>query len=52
MAWLSANWGLVASLLLGVSEALSLIPGLKANGILDMLIKGLKALGAQQPPAA
>lgn len=39
---------LILSVLLGVSEALALIPSLKANGILDGVIKALKALGAKK----
>lgn len=35
---------LILSVALGVSEALALIPAIKANGIVDGLIKVLKAL--------
>lgn len=35
---------LILSVALGVSEALALIPAIKANGIVDGIIKVLKAL--------
>ena len=35
---------LVSAVLLGVSEALSLIPAIKANGIVQLLVMVLKAL--------
>jgi hypothetical protein len=38
------NLHIILLVLLGVSESLALIPALKANGILDMFIKILKAL--------
>ncbi len=39
---------LILTVLLGISEALAMIPALKANGILDGIIKALKALGAKK----
>lgn len=45
---LMENLPLILSVLLGVSEALALIPQLKANGILDGVIKALKAMGAKK----
>lgn len=44
MAWLLAHGVEVLVALLAVSEGLALLPGLKANGILDGAIKGLKAV--------
>lgn len=35
---------LILSVLLGISEALALIPAVKANGIIDGVIKTLKLL--------
>lgn len=35
---------LVSAVLLGVSEALSLIPSIKANGIVQLLVMVLKSL--------
>lgn len=49
--WLMANYGLVLAVLLGISESLALIPQLKANGVLDWLIKTLKALAPKDPKA-
>jgi hypothetical protein len=34
----------ILAVLLGISESLALIPGIKGNGILDSLIKVLKML--------
>jgi len=39
---------LILAVLLGISESLALIPALKGNGILDGVIKALKALGGKK----
>lgn len=36
------NWGIIAAALLSVSEALSLIPAVKSNGIFQLLVNLLK----------
>lgn len=36
------NWGAIASALLVISEALSLIPAIKSNGIFQMVVNFLK----------
>lgn len=42
----------ILSALLVVSEALALIPSVKASGVVDALIRGLKSLlGLIKPPA-
>lgn len=52
MAWLIANWAIIASVLLGLSEVLALIPGIKSNSIFQLIVNGLKAIvGASNPPA-
>lgn len=51
MAWLLANWSLIATVLLGISEALALIPGLDSKGILAGIINFLKGLGVKDPQA-
>lgn len=38
------NLHIILLVLLGISESLALVPALKSNGILDMVIKFLKAL--------
>lgn len=48
LAKLMEHLPLILSVLLGISEALALIPQLKANGIIDGVIKALKALGAKK----
>ena len=40
-----SNLSIVLAALLAVSEALALIPGLKSNGIFDMIINILKQIG-------
>lgn len=42
------NWAIIVSVLLGISESLALIPSCKSNGILDGMIKFLKALKENQ----
>jgi hypothetical protein len=44
MLLIQENIVLILSVLLGVSEALALIPAVKANGIVDGVIKVLKLL--------
>lgn len=52
LTWFGANWGLVASVLLGVSESLSLAFPSESGfgGILSGVIKGLKSIGTKPPP--
>jgi hypothetical protein len=56
MAWISTNWGLIVSVLFGVSEALALIPGIKSNSVFTLIYNGLKFLMGggkpQIPPGA
>lgn len=51
IAWLEANWGLIASVLLGISESLALIFPASSGfgGIIASAIGFLKKIGAQQP---
>lgn len=48
MAWLVANWAWIATALLMVSEALSLIPALKSNGIIQGIINFLHSIGVKE----
>lgn len=48
LAKVMENLPVILAVLLGISEALALIPSLKANGVLDGVIKALKALGAKK----
>lgn len=43
MEFIQANWGTIAVALLAVSEALSLIPAVKSNGIFQLVYNFLKA---------
>lgn len=45
---LIANLPIVLAVLLGISESLALIPALSANGILDAVIKALKAVAPKK----
>lgn len=51
MSWLMANWGMIATVLLGLSEALALMfpASTGFGGILAGVIKFLKGLGAKDP---
>lgn len=53
IAWLVANWGIIATVLLGISEALAVIfpSSTGAGGIIAGIISFLKSLGAK-PPAS
>jgi hypothetical protein len=44
-----SNLSIILGALLGISEALSLIPALKSGGILDFIINLLKNLEGAQP---
>lgn len=48
MEWVMMNKIAVLTLLLAISEFLALIPGIQGNGILDSIIKLLKAVAT--PP--
>lgn len=54
IAWLSLHWAVIASVLLGVSEALAVVfpSSTGFGGMIAGLIKILKSFGAQAPPAA
>lgn len=43
MAWLSANWGLIVSILFGLSEVLAQIPAVKANSVFQLIVNLLKS---------
>lgn len=49
---ISANWGTIATLLLAVSEALALIPGIKSNGIVMGIINFMKDAFSKPAPKA
>lgn len=49
MAWIMANWSFVATVLLGISEVLALIPSLQANSVLQSIINFFKGLGVKDP---
>lgn len=46
LAFLSSHW---AVLLLGISELLANIPGVKSNSIFQLLVSGLQAISAPAP---
>jgi hypothetical protein len=39
---ITENWGIIAGALVAVSEALSLIPSIKSNGIIQLILNTLK----------
>jgi len=44
MEWLQVNLPMLLAVLLGVSEALALIPAIKSNGVFDFVLNLLKKL--------
>jgi hypothetical protein len=44
MAFINENLVLILAVLLGISEALALVPKLKANSIFQLVVSVLKAL--------
>lgn len=51
MQYIIDHWGVIATALLAVSEALALIPGLKSNGIVQAIINILKNVGPEKKSA-
>lgn len=43
-----SNAGVYLAVALGISEALSLIPAIKANGIIDVVIRILRAVASKK----
>lgn len=44
MAWISANWGYLATCLWVACEVLNQIPSIKSNSILELLINSVESL--------
>lgn len=49
IAWLQANFTMIVMVLLGLSETLALIPGIKANSIFQLIFNFLKSLAPKTP---
>ena len=49
MQTLIDNWGAIAAALLVVSEALSLIPAVKSNGVFQLIVDSIKKLAPKKP---
>lgn len=47
--WISANWGMIFGVLFGMSEALAVIPSVKANSVFQAVMNFLKSM---KPPVA
>lgn len=43
MQFIHDNWAAISTVLLGISEGLSLIPGIKSNGIILALLNFVKS---------
>lgn len=50
MSWLVANWALIVSVLLGLSEVLALIPGIQSNSVFQLIANVIKSLGTKALP--
>jgi len=44
LAFIQEHWGVIAALLLALSEVLALIPGIKSSSIFQLIYNNLKAL--------
>jgi hypothetical protein len=44
MEYIQNNWGIIATILLGVSELLALIPAIKSNSILTLIVNTVQGL--------
>lgn len=44
LEWLTANAAMVLGVLLGISEALALVPGIKSNSIFQLVYNFLKSV--------
>jgi hypothetical protein len=47
LEWMQTNSAYIIAVLLAISELMALIPALKGNGIIDSVIKMLKAMAAK-----
>lgn len=53
MMWLKDNWPMIVSVLFGMSEALAMIPQIKANSVFQLVFGILKkAKELIEPPKA
>lgn len=52
IAWVTANWGLLVTVLFGLSETLALIPGIQANSVFQFLFNLIKGLAGKIAPPA
>lgn len=51
MAWVNENLVMILGVALALSEALALIPGIKANSIFQAVVSVIKALLPKAPQA-
>ncbi len=42
--FVNANWGVIATALLAISEVLTLIPSIKSNGIFELIVRLLNKI--------
>lgn len=49
IAWFQANSAMVLGILLALSEALALIPGIKSNSVFQLVFNFLKSLVKKSP---
>ena len=44
MNFITSHWGTIATVLLGISELLSFVPGVQANGVIQAILNALRSL--------
>lgn len=49
ISFITANYGMICMVLLGISEALANIPAIKANSIFQMIVGIIQGLAPKNP---
>ena len=44
LEWIQTNWGLLATILLAISELLAVLPFFKSNSIAQLILNTIKSL--------
>lgn len=50
MDFIKENWAVIASILFGLSELLALIPAVKSNSVLQLIVNTVKGLLSPTKP--
>jgi hypothetical protein len=52
IAWVSANYPVIITVLFGLSETLALIPSVKSNSVFQLVVNVIKTLKEKLVPTA